>query len=310
MESGSLQVRMERFRGAGQRGAGCSGAGLCAAHARNAEEQTGFCWRCLMVFLTLSLISIFGAAARESQLEPGAEVPPARRSRARIAMAVAAVAVVGILFLGNMWWTSIANANASEKVYKAPPVEVSLANGNELVLKMGASPWHEQRKQMQLDKIIPDHGHLMHLFLVRMPEMDDFYHLHPDESAAGTFTEKMPAVAGGSYAVFADIVRESGFPDTMTAKIDLPRERQGHVRWWATIRTPLRRRFRPSRQTVTTAPLGADDHVEWVLDATHAAGPEAGAVAISRYRQKRRAGKGPRTVHGHGRPSGDLAARP
>lgn len=118
---------------------------------------------------------------------------------------------------------------------------------------------------MQLDTIIPDHGHLMHLFLIRMPEMDDFYHLHPDETAAGTFTEKMPAVSGGSYAVFADIVRESGFPDTMTAKIELPPGDKGR---------PLlgddSNAAPPKLSTVqanrTTVPLDRDDHVEWVLD--------------------------------------------
>jgi hypothetical protein len=230
------------------------------------QKTTGILLAVLMVFLTLSLISIFGAAARESQLEPGAEIPPVRRSRARIAMVVAGVAIVGILFLGDMWWTSIATANASSKVYKAPPVEVSIVNGNELVLKMGASPWHERRKQMQLDTIIPDHGHLMHLFLIRMPEMDDFYHLHPDETAAGTFTEKMPAVSGGSYAVFADIVRESGFPDTMTSRIELPPGDKGSPLLGddSNAAAPKLSAVQANR---TTVPIDRDDHVEWVLDA-------------------------------------------
>jgi hypothetical protein len=265
MESGSLQVRMEVFGAQGN----AELAVPVPAYAQRTlrmQKSTGVLLAGLMVFLTLSLISIFGAAAREGQLEPGAEIPPVKQSRARIAMAVAGVAVVGILFLGNMWWSSIATANANEKVYKAPPVEVSLANGNELVLKMGASPWHEQRKQMQLDTIIPDHGHLMHLFLIRMPEMDDFYHLHPDESAVGTFTERMPPVSGGSYAVFADIVRESGFPDTMTSKIDLPAAEKA-----APITGDDSATVAPKISTVhgniTTAPLGAADHVEWELDA-------------------------------------------
>jgi hypothetical protein len=264
MESGSWQVRMDV--------SGAQGKAQLAvpvpAYARRTlgmQKTTGIVLACLMVFLTLSLISIFGAAARESQLEPGVEIPPARRSRARIAMAVAAVAAVAILFLGDMWWTSIATANASDKVYKAPPVEVSLVDGNQLVLKMGASPWHERRKQMQLDNLIPDHGHLMHLFLVRMPEMDEFYHLHPDETATGTFAEKMPAVAGGSYAVFADIVRESGFPDTMTSKIDLPAGSKGAPLAGDDSSTSAPK-ISTVQGNVTTAPLGTDDHVEWVLD--------------------------------------------
>jgi hypothetical protein len=107
-------------------------------------------------------------------------------------------------------------------MYKAPPVEASLQNTNTLVLKMGFSSWHDRRKDMLLDKIIPDHGHLMHLFLIGLPDLDRFYHLHPDQTTANTFAERLPAVAAGNYALFADIVRESGFPDTMTARITLP----------------------------------------------------------------------------------------
>jgi hypothetical protein len=266
MESGSWQVRMD-VSGAQGKAQLAVPVPAYAQRTLGMQRTTGILLALLMVFLTLSLISIFGAAARESQLEPGVEIPPVRRSRARIAMVAAAVAAVAILFLGDMWWTSIANANASNKVYKAPPIQVSVVNGNEMILKMGASPWHERRKQMQLDNIIPDHGYLMHLFLVRMPEMDDFYHLHPDESAAGTFRKKLPAVAGGSYAVFADIVRESGFPDTMTSKIDLPASDKG---------TPLvgddsnavAPKISTVKVNVTTAPLGVDSQVEWVLDST------------------------------------------
>ncbi len=40
--------------------------------------------------------------------------------------------------------------------------------------------------------------------------------------SADTFAERLPVVAAGNYALFADIVRESGFPDTMTARLTLP----------------------------------------------------------------------------------------
>jgi hypothetical protein len=79
-----------------------------------------------------------------------------------------------------------------------------------------------------MTKLIPDHGHLMHLFLIRIPQMDRFYHLHPQLSGGlqqkntNTFSIDLPQMSAGHYQVFADIVRESGFPDTMVAEIDLP----------------------------------------------------------------------------------------
>jgi hypothetical protein len=266
MQSGSWQVRIGVSGTQGQ----AELAVPVPAYAQRTlgmQRTTGIVLAALMAFLTLSLISIFGAAVRESQLAPGTEISPDRRIRARIAMAVAAAAILGALFLGDLWWTSLATANATDKVYKAPPMELSLVNGNELTLKMGVSPWHERRKDMQLDVIIPDHGHLMHLFLVRMPEMDEFYHLHPDEPTAGTFTQKMPAVGGGSYAVFADIVRESGFPDTMTGKIDLTAGEkrgplQGDDSWTAAPK------ISSVRANVIAAPLGDGGRVEWLVEST------------------------------------------
>jgi hypothetical protein len=221
MASGAWQVRMEVF---GTLGKGESAVPVPAAARRTLRMQksTGTLLIALMLLLVASIIAILGAAARESQLEPGAAASASLRRRGRIAMAVTAVALVVILFLGNMWWNAAASGRADLMMYKAPPVEASLQNTNTLVLKMGFSSWHDRRKQMLLDKIIPDHGHLMHLFLLGLPDLDRFYHLHPDQVASDTFTERLPAVTAGNYAVFADIVRESGFPDTMTARMTLP----------------------------------------------------------------------------------------
>jgi hypothetical protein len=176
----------------------------------------------LMILLVASLIAIFGAAARESQMEAGATPSASLRRRGRVVMAVTAAALLAILFLGNLWWNAAANERADLMMYKAPPIEASLQNGNTLVLKMGFSSWHDRRKQMLLDKIIPDHGHLMHLFLIGVPDLGRFYHLHPDKNGADTFAERLPSMAAGNYALFADVVRESGFPDTMTTRVQFP----------------------------------------------------------------------------------------
>jgi hypothetical protein len=61
----------------------------------------------------------------------------------------------------------------------------------------------------------------MHLFLIRMPQMDRFYHLHPSQDQGGVFLDDLPAIAAGHYQIFADIVRESGFPDTLIAEVNV-----------------------------------------------------------------------------------------
>ena len=221
MGSGAWQVRMEVI---GTQGKGETAVPVPAAARRTLRMQktTGTLLAALMLVLVASMIAIFGAAARESQLEPGAATSAQLRRRGRIAMAVTAIALFAILFLGNMWWNAAASGRANLMMYKAPPIEASLQNTNTLLLKMGFSSWHDQRKNMLLDKIIPDHGHLMHLFLVGLPDLNRFYHFHPDQMSADTFAERLPVVEAGNYALFADIVRESGFPDTMTARLTLP----------------------------------------------------------------------------------------
>lgn len=221
MASGSYQIRMEVF-GAGGKAELAVPIAAAARSTLPMQKALGALLLVLMTVLALALISILGAAVRESQVEPGVALSEAQLRRGRVAMVVTAAAIVGILFLGNSWWNAAAATRKDLMLYKQPPVEVSLANGDTLVLKMGFSAWHDRRKPLLLDKIIPDHGHLMHAFLIRMPEMDRFYHLHPDRTAENVFTEKLPAVANGDYQIFADVVREAGFADTMTARITLP----------------------------------------------------------------------------------------
>jgi hypothetical protein len=227
MESGSWQVRVQVN---GAQGAGETAIPVPAA-ARNTlpmQKSLGVLLFALMTLLFCAIVSILGAARREGTLEPGQVPEPNQKRRSRFVMVGTAVVVLGILFFGNIWWNSEARAKALQMIYQAPPLKVSLRPGGKLVLQMGDSAWHSNRPETVMTNLIPDHGHLMHLFLIRVPQMDRFYHLHPDLSGGlqpantHTFAIDLPQVPAGHYQVFADIVRESGFPDTMVADINLP----------------------------------------------------------------------------------------
>src|SRR5262249_17801837 len=71
----------------------------------------------------------------------------------------------------------------------------------------------------QVDNLVADHGHVMHLFLVRTPELDRILHLHPERATHGTFEATLPAVEPGKYQVFADTVGQYGFPWTLVGVI-------------------------------------------------------------------------------------------
>jgi hypothetical protein len=228
MESGSWEVRVEA--------AGTQGTGKLAipvpVFARRTlpmEKALGALLFGLMLFLSIGIVSIAGAAAREGGLA-AAEIPSPRSRRfGHIAIAVATVLVVTILALGNWWWNARAEDLKQRVLYTAPPLRISLNLGNsgtpttdQLTLRIDEDFWHKTRKDQWSMSLIPDHGHLMHAFLLRVPAMDRFYHLHPEQASDGSFTVRLPAMPAGKYKIFADIVRGTGFPETLFSEIDLP----------------------------------------------------------------------------------------
>jgi hypothetical protein len=165
----------------------------------------------LMVMLCAGFVAIVGAAVREASLAPG-ELPGAgARRRARIAMPVATAVVVAVVVLGNKWWGAEANSYA-RYVYK--PLQMTAERSADNVRLTLTDPgWLRSRR---LDDFVPDHGHLMHLFIVS-PTLDRFWHLHPRQSETGVFTQPMPALEAGHYELFADLVHATGVSETATA---------------------------------------------------------------------------------------------
>ncbi len=221
MASGSWQVRVEAD---GDAGSGTIAVPVPAA-ARSTmpmQKSLGALLAGLMVLLVAGIVSIIGAARREGQLEAGQQVGPAQTRAARFVMAGAFLIVAAVLVGGAFWWKTAAANLSNRMIYTAPDLFVSLVPGDQMLLRIGDSRWHTRRPDTVATPLMPDHGHLMHLFLIRTPQMDRFYHLHPVPDKGGVFFEDLPPVAAGHYQVFADIVRVSGFPDTLSAQIDIP----------------------------------------------------------------------------------------
>jgi hypothetical protein len=169
--------------------------------------------------LAVGAISIVGAAARDSRLPSGATPDDRSRHRGRAAMAVTAVIVVGIFYLAFAWWDADARDHARlTRRFKAPPIAVTFEEDSRLKLTATDPIWV---KYQFMDNLLPDHGHLMHLFLIRTPAFDRFWHLHPVRTEDGNFEVNLPQLDAGRYQVFADVVDESGFPWTLVGTIDL-----------------------------------------------------------------------------------------
>ena len=221
MEFGALKVRITVEGGKGK-GELSVPVPAFAQRTLPMERPLGGLLLALTAFLVLSMVFIAGAAVREGNLAPGEQPTPSRMRRARIVMGITAVVVLAVLFLGNRWWgAEIRNHQRVVNLFKPPVAETKIENGNRLIITArGQDPrWS---KEVRMEDVIPDHGHLMHLFLIRTPGIDKMWHLHPQPVEGGKFAEDLPSMPAGKYQIFADVVDKSGFPWTLVGAIDLP----------------------------------------------------------------------------------------
>jgi hypothetical protein len=221
MESGALRVRIQ-VDGAKGKGEVSVPVPSFAQRTLTMDKPLKGILGLLMLFLAVGMVFIAGAAVREGNLEPGETPAPARMRRARMVMAITAVVVLGILYLGRAWWGAEAgNYERGVNLFKPPAAEVTLENGNRLVIRPRGQD-KEWSEQVKMEEVIPDHNHLMHLFLIRVPGMDRLLHLHPERIAGGAFAMDLPATSAGKYHMFADVVDKSGFPWTLVGEVNLP----------------------------------------------------------------------------------------
>ena len=216
MQTGAWQIRVTVE---GARGTGVMSVPIPAL-ARTVRPMPGFLVAvlfALMALLVAGAIAIMGAGLRESDLPPGAAPDDRRIARGRTAMAVTAAILALALVGGRRWWNGEAG-HYRRLVYK--PMQVSLAQPTSggLELTLSDPGWLRWR---HTDDLIPDHGHLMHLFLVRAPGLDAIAHLHPRRTGDATFAQARPPLPAGSYRLFGDVVHQTGLDETVTANLDL-----------------------------------------------------------------------------------------
>jgi hypothetical protein len=141
-------------------------------------------------------------------------------------MSVAFVIVIAALWGGNAWWSSEASSYG-QKVYKPLEMTAGVDPSGVLSLNLADPGWMKPLPgriplfTRKIDDLVPDHGHLMHLYAIRQPGLDAVYHLHPDLVNTGVFRLSLPAMLSGNYKLYADIVHATGFPETLVASMDV-----------------------------------------------------------------------------------------
>ena len=197
MTAGSYSVRVG-VEGSAGTGSVMVPVGPVARRILGMPRGLGWALAGLGAFLFLGALSIIGAAVRESQLPPGQAPDAGRRRRARWATAGTAVFLVLALTGAKAWWDS-EDAAYRRSVYRPIAMQSAVATGPEgrvLDFRIADSLWRASPPTA----FVPDHGKLMHLFLVREPGLDVFAHLHPQKVDSFTFRTPFPRSPPGATA--------------------------------------------------------------------------------------------------------------
>ena len=224
MATGTWQVRVQVEGDAGTRTASVPVLAVPIMTLKM-QKTMGFALGGLGLVLVLSMAAIVAASVRESRLRPGQEPTPTMRHSGILAMVLSLGVMLLLVILGGKWW-SVEAAGYGENVYSPAATRASLV-GNQLDLNVQTVHADSDRRARSNSDYLPDHGHLMHLYAIREPEMDAAFHLHPALVAEGDFRLKLPQMPGGRYRLYGDVVHATGFPETLVSSVEIPADMQG-----------------------------------------------------------------------------------
>ncbi|MYC87037.1 MAG: hypothetical protein F4X22_02220 [Gemmatimonadales bacterium] len=205
-----IEVAVEGGRGSGEVSVPVTSVML---GVRDLPPGLGLVLAALGLLLVAGVVSITGAAVRESQIPAGEAADSRQRRRARIAMALTAVGMAGLLYLGNAWWEAV-DREVRSGIFERLEVEGAIVrDGGTPALEIAITDpaWLGRN----WSPLVPDHGKLMHMFVVGAPGMGAFAHVHPVPVDSSTFRVPWPGLPPGEYRIYGDIVQESGFAQTV-----------------------------------------------------------------------------------------------
>jgi hypothetical protein len=167
-----------------------------------------------------SAVALVIAGTRECVLPPDIAPDPGKR-RVFVAAGVA-IAVFGFgIVQGKKWWDEEDRRYRLNQMYHPAPInaDARVEEGQRLIrLTLPGDP---NEPEAEPPPLLPDHGKLMHLFLIREPQLDAFAHVHPLRISPRQFDLAAPPLPAGTYRLYADITFENGFASTLTTTLNL-----------------------------------------------------------------------------------------
>jgi hypothetical protein len=170
--------------------------------------------------LVAGFLTIVHAASGESLVPPGETPNSTVKRRANAITFVTAPILALALFGGAKWWSSEDRAYRGH-MFGSPRADAEFSvDGNHRTLRLevrDTAAYHAI-----YSPVVPDHGKMMHLFLVSRNGAQTMAHLHPVQTDSLVFTTEVPWIPAGRYLLFGDIALENGLSLTVTNRVDVP----------------------------------------------------------------------------------------
>lgn len=220
MESGAASVKIV-INGKRGKGETLIPIAALATAKRDLPKSLGWILAGLALLLVGIMTTIIGASTSDSLLKPGIEGDK-KTNRRKVIGSTLGLSFCGLfLFIGNNWWGSISKDYREQYMFRPYTATSTIKIENaQRVLNFRIDSNSLERRWTSY--VIPDHGKLMHLFLVRQGTLDAFAHLHPVRKDTITFEAPLPNLPAGKYLVYADILRFHGLQYTIADTVDIP----------------------------------------------------------------------------------------
>lgn len=218
MENGAASVKIV-INGARGKGEVLIPVAAISTAQRDLPKSIGWILAGLTLLLVAIMTTIIGASTGDSLLKVGENPTPKTNQKRIIGSTIGASFCSLLLWGGNTWWNA-ETADYKQNMYR-PYTATSkiIAENGQRILNFKIDTASIEGRNPSF--IIPDHGKLMHMFLVRQVSMDAFAHVHPKRLDSLTFEAILPDLPAGKYLVYADVLRYHSLQNTIADTIEI-----------------------------------------------------------------------------------------